>query len=268
MLEWALRRCCAPAVFVLSLITSGGSAWAQAAPTTIVFPWDWHIEIVPVGSTVPIPIGLWGEATIAFGQPSDGMGGTYPLGPGGGPGAPALQPPPPGNWTIPIEIVSMQLTSMGPIVFPQGPTEVIVRQNPRLPSLGRIDNLQNNGDGTIRLDSFFDVFVEIELPDLGGMRLENVQPATAGMSFGTSAGGPFPLAGPLPELDVLWAPTWLWAEGFGRDLLDINPPHALWDVWISIHAHVTPEPSSLALVSLAGILLAAPARRIRRRCAA
>lgn len=252
------------AAAVAAAALAGNSCWAQSSPTIVTFPWDWHIEVVPVGGINPIPIGLWGTATIAFGAPTDGAGNTYPLGPGGGLGAPAQQPPPVGaTWSIPIELVQMNLTSMGPIAFPQGSTEVVVRESPTRRSEGGIVNLVNNGDGTIKLDSFFDIFVEIDLPQAGGglgMTLFNDEALRAGMSFGTSPPA-FPVADPLPQLDVLWAPTWLWREGFAQDLLNLQPPHELWDRWISIHAHVTPEPASAGLMLTA---LAAVAIRRKR----
>ncbi|MDZ4657502.1 MAG: hypothetical protein SH868_07965 [Bythopirellula sp.] len=247
----------------LFLATLAMLAWSSAntasaqipAPTIITFPWDWHIEVIPEGGNTPIPIGLWGTATVAFGEPSDGTGNTFPLGPGGGLGAPIPGPVPPGNWTIPIELVQMDLVSMGPVTFPGGTTPVLIRESPTRPSQGRIENLQNNGDGTVQLDSFFDIFVEIDLPALG-MALRNEQPMTAGMSFGRP-GGPFMNGPPLPEVDVLWAPTWIWqVYPPGTAPAWVDPALHPWDRWISIHAHVTvPEPQSLALVALSGMAL-------------
>jgi hypothetical protein len=244
-------------------------AWSSASiavaqgPTLIEFPWDWHIEVIPDGTTTPIPIGLWGTATIAFGEPSDGSGNTFPLGPGGGLGAPIPGPVPPGNWTIPIEIVAMNLVSMSPVAFPGGTTSVVIQQDSQRPSLGRIENLQNLGDGTVRLDSFFDIFVEIQLPDLG-MLLRNDQPMTAGMSFG-NPGGPFMNAPPLPDTDVLWAPTWIWqVYPPGTAPSWVDPSLHPWDRWITIHAHVTvPEPQSVALLVMSGLGLVFARRRQR-----
>ena len=239
----------------LALLAWSSPNMASAQPLTIIeFPWDWHIEVIPEGGTTPIPIGLWGTAAVAFGQPSDGLGNTFPLGPGGGLGAPIPAPVPPGTWTIPIEIVSLNLTSMGPVVFPGGTSPVQIAQDPLRPSLGRIENLQNNGDGTVQLDSFFDIFVEIDLPALG-MALRNDQPMTAGMSFGRP--GPFMPTGPLPEVDILWAPTWIWqVYPPGTAPFWVDPALHPWDRWISVHGHVTiPEPQSLALVALSGMAL-------------
>lgn len=239
----------------LALLVWSSAKPVVAQPTIITFPWDWHIEVIPEGGSTPIPIGLWGTATVAFGEPSDGLGGTFPLGPGGGLGAPIPGPVPPGNWTIPIELVQMDLVSMGPVVFPGGPpTPVLIRESPTRASQGRIENLQNNGNGTVQLDSFFDIFVEIDLPGVG-MMLHNEQPMTAGMSFGRP--GPFMPTGPLPETDILWAPTWIWqVYSPGTAPFWVDPALHPWDRWISVHGHVTvPEPQSLALVVLSGMAL-------------
>ena len=238
----------------LATLAFSSANTALAQPTIIEFPWDWRIEVIPSGGTAPIPIGLWGSATVAFGAPSDGSGNTFPLGPGGGLGAPIPAPVPPGNWTIPIELVSLNLMSMGPVDFPGGATPVNIRQDPQRQSLGRIENLQNNNDRTVQLDSFFDIFVEIDLPGVS-MLLRNDQPMTAGMSFGRS--GPYMPTGPLPEVDILWAPTWIWniyPPGTAPSWVD--PSLHPWDRWISIHGHVTPEPQSLVVFALTGLGMA------------
>jgi hypothetical protein len=260
------------------------SANAQAPPTTIItFPWDWHISVLPnIGSPtapqpgeIPIPIWLWGTATMAFGQPvnvGDPMAPpTFDLGPGGvGSGTPTLQPPPiGGTYEIPIELVSMELHSMMPVEFPSSPnpTSVIIRESPSRPSVGAIKNLQNNGDGTIQLDSFFDVFTEIELTDLG-MLLHNEQPMGAGMSFGTSNPDPPSnmVAPPLPETDVLWAPTWVWnTYPPGQAPQWVDASFHPWDWWVTIHGHVTvPEPATFSLMSVAAIGMGLASLRRRR----
>ena len=243
---------------------------AQALPTIVGFPWDWNITVQPrQGSTFgePIPIALWGDAFVAMAAP-ERVGGspsappTFDVGPGGfGTNFPSNEPPPMGGiYEIRTEILQMTLTSMMPVQFPGAliPTDVIIRQDPTRPSVGMIQNLQNLGDGTIMADSFFDVFVEIDLPQLG-MVLRNDQPMRAGMSFGTPNPIPDfgPPSGPVPELDVPWLPTWLWREFFVNE----NAPRWIdqfgvpWDRWISIHGHVTiPEPASCTLAAMGAFI--------------
>jgi hypothetical protein len=60
------------------------------------------------------------------------------------------------------EILSMTLSS-GPIVLPGiGPTEIIIRESPTLPSLG-LAGVHDMFDGRYFIDSFFDVFTELSL---------------------------------------------------------------------------------------------------------
>ena len=260
-------------------LTMFGTACGQ---TVITFPWDWHISAIPniggptnpIPGETPVPIWLWGTATMSFGQPvnvGDPLApSTFELGPGGvGPNTPTAQAPPlGGTYEIPIELLSMELHSMMDVQFPQNPTPtpVTIRESPTLPSTGMIRNLRNNGDGTVQLDSFFDIFVEIELPALG-MNLRNIQPMGAGMSFGTSnPSPPTNMVGPpLPELDILWGPTWIWntyPPGTAPPWVDssLHP----WDWWVTIHGHVTPEPSTFGLLLVT--LVATGLVGGRRRC--
>ncbi len=251
-----------------------------AQPTIITFPWDWHISVAPnvgvpggnpIQSEVPVPIWLWGTATVQFGQPTN-MGGsgppTFDLGPGGGLGAPIPNPVPPGGpYEIEIELVSMELHSMMDVQFPQNPTPVpvAIRESPSRPSLGRISNLQNIGGGMVQLDSFFDIFVEVDLP---GMTLHNEQPMHAGMSFQPSPppGNPM-VGGPLPDIDILWAPTWIWnvfPPGTAPPWVssDFHP----WDWPVEIHGHVTvPEPSTLGLLFVSMVMTGLAGTRRRSR---
>jgi len=66
-----------------------------------------------------------------------------------------------GKWTIDTEIISMELTGDFPAV--EGP--IIFRQSSSQQSLGNIQQ-QIPGGEDFPADSFFDIFVEIELPTL------------------------------------------------------------------------------------------------------
>lgn len=248
--------------------------------TVITFPWDWHISVAPnvgtgtnpIPGEVPVPIWLWGTATMQFGQPVNvgdpSAPPTFDLGPGGvGPSTPTAQAPPlGGTYEIPIEILQMDLHSMMPATFPGGTSDVIIRESPTRPSVGAIRNLQNLGDGTVRLDSFFDVFFEIELPQLG-MSLHTEQPTGLGMSFGTSTPSPPEnmVGDPLPELDILWGPTWIWRTfPPGTAPPWVGPEFHPWDWPVEIHGHVTiPEPATLSLMVVSVCLIAMSS--IRRR---
>ncbi|MBM3810866.1 MAG: PEP-CTERM sorting domain-containing protein [Acidimicrobiia bacterium] len=82
--------------------------------------------------------------------------------------------------TFQTEIVSMSLTGSG----------LILRESPTLPSNGSL-NITNLGGGNYRIDSFFDVFVELSLDngttwipqqESGGVRIELVpEPGTLSM---------------------------------------------------------------------------------------
>lgn len=257
-------------------------AVAQTTPTRITFPWDWHISVSPnIGGGpgtppipgLPTPIWLWGTATIDFGQPvlvglqpgATTAPATFDLGPGGGIGAPTAEPVPLGGiYQIPIELVQMELHSMMPAEFPMGLSDVIIRNNPNQPSQGMLTEVSSNPDGSINVNSFFDVFTEISLPNLG-MELQS-GPVDIGMNFGITAqpnpnfGPPAP---PLPRLDILWAPTWIWRTfPPGQSPPWVTSEFHPWDWWVTIHGHVTvPEPQSLLLLAMSGMGLTLIKRR-------
>jgi hypothetical protein len=53
--------------------------------------------------------------------------------------------------------------------------------------------------------------------------------------------------------------------GLANDLLDpLMPGDPLWDKWISIHAHITPEPGAMMLTILGATTLLCGSRRRRR----
>lgn len=272
--------CAAVAAVGVSMIAADVAPAQVPGRTIFRFPWDWHITVLPNQNPTgtpefgePIEIWLWGTADIALSDPvlRDGNAPeTFDLGPGGtGPFTPSAEPPPEGGiYDIQTEILSMDLHSMMPVEFPGGTTDVILRNDPNRPSTGAIQNLRNLGDGTAAADSFFDIFVEIELPDLG-MSLRSDGPMRAGMSFTNepTSTTPFPPAPPVGALDIPWVPTWLWREIFVNE----NAPQWVdtaglpWDRWVIIHGHVTvPEPGSVGLLSAAvgGFALV---RRTRKR---
>jgi len=222
----------------------------EATPTVIDFVWDWEIIIHPVpGRDLPdedIPIMLWGNAQVLFQDPD-------PFFDFGSQASPLPLPPSAPPTTIPIEIVQLDLTGFSPVL---GNVQLGLQSGQ--PSIGAIQNLQNSG-GNLTADSFFDVFVELNLPDLNET-LTNREAIRVGMNF-TEADG-------IPAIDVFWLPIWFWAE------FPVNSPELVdalglpWDTVVQIHAHQTPEPATLALFGIGLAGLAAMHRRRRRtfRC--
>lgn len=241
---------------------------SQAQAVDIRFdPWDWVITVDPLDPTgapagQPVDIPVWGNAVVRF-DDSNIPGG---LGTQDNPLAlPEGQP-----ITIPIEIVSMDLSSggMGPIPLP-GLGElgtVDVRLTPGTPALGEI--LVENQGGTLFGDSFFDIFVDVDLTDQAG----NVMELTTDPTTPLRLGMPFGRTEAIPAADVFWLPSWIWLENVPGSQL---PPPLLigagvpnpWDVIVDVHGHITPpipEPVSatLALMGLGALGLAT-----RRRAA-
>ncbi len=81
---------------------------------------------------------------------------------------------------VETEIVMLDLTGMSQAFGP-----VLVQKSSRMKSKGMIEERQNQTNGILELppfvpsgaaDSFFDVFVEVTLPQLGGVQLHNPQP--------------------------------------------------------------------------------------------
>lgn len=204
----------------------------------VSFPWWWTIEIdpVPMGGVDPAPesIMVQGMATIEFSEAVNQAGETFPI-VNRDNGLPL--PLPDGQWTVETEITMLSLTGEDS----QGRT-VEVRLNDNLPSTGTIQAIGDPGVNGITGDSFFDIFVEIEIDDDSSdapMILRTLEPVQVGMSF--TADNPEPVPTILPRTDIRWMPTFFWREGVAQDLLD--EAGNLWDVWISVHAmpHVEVE---------------------------
>jgi hypothetical protein len=229
------------------VFTAGSIKDVQAGSNEIVpivfSPWDWVITIDPIDPATGAPMGapvdipVWGEAVVLF-DDSNIPGGL------GTQDNPLPLPNAGEEFSIPIEIVSMELRSMGPVLFPgfDGKLgEVIVRLAQGTTGEGVI-NVANRG-GTLFGDSFFDVFFEVEvLPtndcaacDVEPMLLTTDTPLTLGMPFGEDEG--------IPAIDVFWLPSWIWLENTpGSDLpatllFDVENP---WDVVVDVHGHITP----------------------------
>jgi hypothetical protein len=232
---------------VLGLLFAAASN-AQDDRVVVQFPmWDWDITIRPITATGlgdPVEIPLWGEAAIAFdlsqvepdlGTPDD------------------PRPLPEGQRaSIPTELVELSLRSVDPVVLPGlgvlGRVEV------------RLDEEDMTGRGRINVsaekgflvgDSFFDVFVEVELIPEDGNDNGNNNRNEERMVLRTSPETPLRLGmeftpeNRIPANDVFWLPGWSWlinvpAPGFlGPILIDsVSNP---WDVVVDVHTFFTPE---------------------------
>lgn len=229
-----------PAVgLAATLVSLPSISIAQETTVPISFDWDWEIVIQSTPTTpepFPIPLNLWGATTINFEVPTGLDLGTQenPL------------PVPVGeSFTIPTEIVSMNLEGTSPIFG-----DVVLRQSTTQPSRGTIENL-TNVDGNLTASSSFDVAFELEFDDPSNpgerMTLFTANPVTVGMDF--------TVADQIPTVDTFWIPTWIWSE------FRVNSPELVdefgvpWDTVISIHGHrTTPEPmSTLGLLAFGAL---------------
>jgi len=217
------------ALMGLSLQTS-----ASTIIDILVPDWEWEMEIQSLSGQTETVVAT-GQVVMQFDSR-----GTFDFGTESNPNTvPENLPQPP---TIDIEIVSMSLAGSAAIFG--GDFAVGLGA---LPSLGGIIGLENQR-GTLVGDSFFDVFVEIELFD-NNMILTADIPLALGMTT-TLANGP-------PANDTLWMPFFMW------DTFTVNTPQLLdqtglpWDTIVSVHTQIpgmtwdVPEPSSFALIFLA-----------------
>lgn len=143
-----------------------------------------------------------------------------------------------GTFLIPFTLHGAELVDeqTGNVVRVEGQGRLVVEREG--------DELVTADPQRFNVDSFFDIFVEIELrdPDTGAMMrltLEDLDRAVR-----------IPLRFPnnmmppdmpnIPANDVRWMPAIFWRTGLGRDLLD--DAGVLWDRLISIHAVPHGEP--------------------------
>jgi hypothetical protein len=235
---------------VITLIMSGlvlmssQNAQAQTGVRINFFPWDWDVTIEPVGAA-PVPgaveIPVWGAAEVDFddSQVPGGLG-TQDL---------PLVLPPGETFTIPIEIVSLELRSMGPVRLPGLATEgtVVLRLGNRNDNFNAEANrgeiqVRNEG-GVLVGDSFFDVFIDVELISEDG---EEPMQLTTNPDTPWRLGMQFDAEDNIPAIDVFWLPSWFWLNGIPGRQLPLPPEliaaSGLWDVIVDAHGHITAEP--------------------------
>jgi Ca2+-binding RTX toxin-like protein len=170
-------------------------------------------------------------ASIGFSEAIDLDNPTAPPLPLVDPQGDAL-PLPDGNWVINTQIMDLKL--MGKDA--EG-NNVMLRHVDGLASTGQIFATGNTGDEFIIGDSFMDVFFEIVITDPSGSVMTiapdpNLGPVTVSMNFTDNNQPPVPQQ--IARNDLRWMPTFFWAEGDGRELVDANGN--VWDVLVDIHA--------------------------------
>jgi hypothetical protein len=224
-----------------------GPASAMTVIDVPVPDWEWEMVVDPIGTALgPTTVIARGDVVMRFDSKGAFDFGTLedPL------------PVPKGTTggTIDIEIVSMSLTGSSPVFV--GPFEIGLQD--ATSSKGQITNLSNE-DGVLAMDVFFDVFVDISLPDMMSLMTEG--PISFEMKFGPEDG--------IPEDDVLWPPFFVWSTIMVPPAVD-PVTGMVWDDIVEVHtiipgmAWVVPEPGTAWLL-LGGVALLVGGRRASTR---
>ncbi len=230
------------------LFISSGKEWV-ATPrqgldvlNSVEVPWWLEIEIQPVNSPIPTILMPAGDVMFQFSEPQslnpDTPNATFDIvDPENG--LPLEVPEQGGPWLIPFTLHDAEMLDdrTGTALRVSGQGQIAV-QRVR-------DQLVTLSPTQFNVDSFFDVFFEIEIPSDD----PDVDPMTLSLA---DPGRPvrIPLRFPMQMMpddmpfiradDVRWMPAMFWATGLGRELLD--EAGELWDRLISIHAIPHGEP--------------------------
>lgn len=140
-----MKRTVGLTVLIAMLVVSTGSA-VYAQTTIERLSLIGNIWVEPPPPELPWSLDLEGTADIEEGHQSDSDGD--------------------GKLVIPIEIIAMNLKSVAPVVVP-----ATVKESPSKSSTGKVKQISPGID--FPAESFFDVFIEIELP---GQTLHNEVP--------------------------------------------------------------------------------------------
>jgi hypothetical protein len=154
---------------------------AASGQTTVEFPWNVQLDIIPQGETDPVKLNFAGPATLVFDRPlGQENGTTFDLVAGNGD---PLSVPSGQAYAIPFELIDVDLSEYLAVDSPRlslGGARLRLRQ----PAIG---TLNISADGSIVIgDSFFDVFFELEFED--GFIAYNVDPLRAGATFDAKDG--------------------------------------------------------------------------------
>jgi len=218
---------------------------SQAAAVDILFRSTGEIDF----SGNPIPADFFGPGSLPF------EGSVYltgrPLGPFGADAVISRGPVAGGLETVPIELVALYLQSAAPIQvdFGSGPS------------------------------SFFDIFVELDVPALGAMQLQQTSPSGGEIQGVHFENVDIVIGSLLPNLTVMdngpmislpppvpytfvGPPYYPGAPGFHPGPMNMAPEVGQL---LNITLTPLPEPSSLTLAGFATVVLCLAGRRMRRR---
>lgn len=213
---------------------------ADDVQRAVTFPWWWEVVIDPEPmfgvDRGPQRLMLEGDASIGFSEAVNVQTGERIDLVDDENGLPVALPD--GTWTISTSIMDMELSGRD-----VDGNQVVLRLNQAGDSAGEIRVTAEAGSEFLVGDSSFDVFFDITVTDADG-RSSTIAPLNDDGTFDSiRVGMTFTEADEIARTDVRWMPAFFWHEGLGRELLDIRPPHSLWDKLISIHAipHVEVE---------------------------
>ena len=215
----------------------------QVGPATIETGWDWFFEFIPPDPPPPgppfippgpIPMQVWGNIGVQFGDPLGEIDGeSFDLGSGGGAKAKTAQPVPEGQpWTVPFDFTEFMLSSaMFEPIAELGHLEIHL--SPNMPASGQM--VVTNEAGFLSGSVQMDLFLEFRLPNADIVLMSEL-PLHIVRSFGPSAGfGEFDLLQiplelgvsveipPQPLVNIANGDLWQW-DPFLFEISDTGEP--------------------------------------------
>ena len=238
-----------PSIIIALLLTLVfGFARPASAIDIPLIPWDWETTIQPVlpdgtPNGPPVPFVAWGSGIVRLPEPFNFD--------------PSVQLVPGEIEVVPIEIVELSLTSTSPVTIEGVDFDVGINlDNAVAPSTGQMQ-ISNVGGNTV-IDTSFDFFLSMDFNDgTEIMTVRNFDAMTASMTF-NFPGVPTPADFFVADTFGFW-----WSDAQpARDLFKLAPGDPLWDKLVTVHSTITPEPTTLALLALGGLMLTRRQRRM------